>query len=89
MSDEPASPHLTLRQLADDMKLAHAGRRDQAEIMRTQIAEHKSRRTPHDVERLEAQLPTLFRLARSLHVLNERRAEIPRWIVALLEDGVT
>lgn len=81
------APHFDLGNLADAMDLLYAGRRDQAKILRTAIADRKVRRPQHDVDRIEAPLPAMFRIAQILHVMKQRRDELPRWLVALAEDG--
>ncbi len=85
---DAAPPRFELRELAEAIDLLRLGRQAQARILRQQIADRRSRRPLHDVENIERGAVALERAAVVFARLAKRRDELPRWVVALCEEGV-
>ena len=82
MDDEQKMP---LGALVDEATLGFIGLRDQIEILEAKTG--RGTRSPEELERMRQRCRERHRIAIGIRELSKRRTELPRWIVALFEDG--
>lgn len=82
-----APQKFSMQGLADSVELLRAGRVERVALLRRQIGAREVRRSLDDVARMEKAIPTLERAALVFKTLAANRDNLPRWIVALIEDG--
>ncbi|PWB94696.1 hypothetical protein [Methylosinus sporium] len=82
MDDAPKMP---LGSLEDEATLAFIGLRDQIEILEAKTG--RGSRSSEELERMRQRCRERHRIAIALRELAKRRDDLPRWQVALFENG--
>lgn len=79
------APKIPLGSLVDEATLGFLGLRDQIELLEAKTG--RGARSPEELERMRQRCRERHRIAIGMRELAKRRDELPRWQVALFEDG--
>jgi hypothetical protein len=80
-----AKPFISIDNLANEAIIHHAGFRDQIEILEEK--KWHGARPPEQIAHMRERLRLAYRTAYALDQIKRHREELPRWVIALFENG--